>query len=175
MAYRHALAATTFAGALLLAAVPVAAPAQCRLCSTPTTELNQGGGGVPLRLDVETTLDFDRLILTDSGAGGASLLPNGERGATGAVALVSARAMIGSVTIRGEPGRAIRIDMPRRIDLHSTSGGRLALDRIETDLPTAPKLDSSGSLSFRFGGRIEVRGEAEGDYRGDVPITVDYL
>jgi hypothetical protein len=42
-------------------------------------------------------------------------------------------------------------------------------------LPVTPQLDSSGNLAFRFGGRLSVAGDAEGDYRGDVPITVEYL
>ena len=51
----------------------------------------------------------------------------------------------------------------------------MTLDHLETDLPSVPKLDSAGNLSFRFGGRLEIQGDAEGEYRGDVPITVDYL
>jgi hypothetical protein len=30
-------------------------------------------------------------------------------------------------------------------------------------------------LRFRFGGELDVSGNVEGDYRGDIPITVDYL
>ena len=176
MAYRYALAVSMCAGVLLLAVVPEAAPAQCRLCSAPTTQAQESDGGARIELDVETTLDFDRLVLTGSGeSGGAALLPNGDRAATGAVAVVSARAMIGSVVVRGEPGRTVRIEMPKRIELHSANGGRIALDDIETDLPSLPKLDSAGNLGFRFGGRLDVRGDSEGDFRGDVPITVDYL
>ncbi len=51
----------------------------------------------------------------------------------------------------------------------------MAISDIVTDLPSLPRLDLSGSLSFRFGGRIEISGEAEGDYRGDLPITIEYL
>jgi hypothetical protein len=29
-------------------------------------------------------------------------------------------------------------------------------------------------LSFRFGGRVRITGNADGDYRGDLPITVEY-
>lgn len=175
MAYPYALIASLAVGAIMLAGAPAAASAQCRLCASPTTQAESDDGSVPLQLDVEAALDFDRLVLTDSREGGAALLPSGERSASGAVALVSARAMIGSVVVRGEAGRTVRIEMPGRIELHSSSGGRIALDRIETDLPDLPKLDSTGTLSFRFGGRLEVRGEAEGDYRGDIPITVHYL
>lgn len=175
MAYRYGFAASIAVGALLLAAVPAAAPAQCRLCPEPSTRSAPGDKDTPIQVDVETVLDFDRLVLTDTGEGAAALLPNGERSATGAVALVSARAMIGSVVIRGEPGRPVRIDMPRRIDLQSTKGGRIALDRIETDLPAMPRLDAAGALTFRFGGRLEISGDVEGDFRGDLPISVDYL
>jgi len=38
-----------------------------------------------------------------------------------------------------------------------------------------PRLDSGGKLTFRFGGRIRVTGNADGDFRGDLPITVEYL
>jgi hypothetical protein len=30
-------------------------------------------------------------------------------------------------------------------------------------------------LQFRFGGALHVDGGVDGDFRGDVPITVDYL
>jgi hypothetical protein len=37
-----------------------------------------------------------------------------------------------------------------------------------------PRLDSSGTLTFRFGGRIRITGDADGDYRGDLPISAEY-
>ena len=49
------------------------------------------------------------------------------------------------------------------------------IDQIVTDLPAAPRLESAGRLEFRFGGRIRVAGLADGDFRGDLPITVEYL
>jgi hypothetical protein len=83
--------------------------------------------------------------------------------------------MVGSVSVHGDAGRALRVEMPRRITLYSVSGGRIAVDDVETDLPSMPRLDSAGNLSFRFGGRLSITGDAEGQYRGDVPITVEYL
>ena len=65
--------------------------------------------------------------------------------------------------------------MPRRITLYSLSGGEMIFDNVETDLPSLPRLDSAGKLTFRFGGRLTVSGDADGDYRGDFPITVEYL
>ena len=91
------------------------------------------------------------------------------------IAAISSRAMVGTATVRGEPGRPVRIDLPRQVELYSVSGGRLSVDEIVSDLPASAKLDSTGTLSFRFGGRISVTGNAEGDYRGDMPITAEYL
>lgn len=173
MAPLHRLAGLA-AAAALLAGVHAPASAQCRLCETPTTELPDEPEGA-IQLELQTVLDFDRLVLLGDGQGAATLLPTGQLSASGAVASVSARAMVGSVSVRGAPGRAIRIDLPPRIELLSSSGGRIAIEAIETDLPSLPRLDSAGSLTFRFGGRLDVRGDAEGDYRGDIPITVEYL
>jgi hypothetical protein len=83
--------------------------------------------------------------------------------------------MVGSAVVHGQPGRAVRIELPRRILLHSISGSQISFDDVTSDLPSVPRLDSSGTLSFRFGGRLTVTGDADGEYRGDLPITVEYL
>jgi len=83
--------------------------------------------------------------------------------------------MVGEARVRGEPGRQVRVDLPSRLELHSMGGGRISIDEIVTDLPADPRLDSSGSLSFRFGGRIRFSGSNDGDFRGELPITVEYL
>lgn len=174
MTGRNALAGCLSAAALLVGA-PGPAPAQCRLCETPTTAADPANSEAAILLEVEASLDFDRLVLLGGGQGAATLLPSGERSATGTLAPLGARAMVGSVTVRGEPGRSLRVEIPKRVVLHSLSGGQVVIDDIETDLPSLPRLDSAGRLSFRFGGRLSVSGDSEGDYRGDVPITVDYL
>ena len=83
--------------------------------------------------------------------------------------------MAGAGRVRGKPGRAVRIDIPRRIELYSAGGGRIVIDEIATDLPAIPRLDPSGALSFRFGGRVRVTGSEEGEFRGDLPISAEYL
>lgn len=174
MRCRLALASSLAAAALLIgASAPVRA--QCRLCSTPTTDIQQDSADGPIQLDVQATLDFDRLVLLGAGNGTATLMPDGERSASGSVATVSASAMVGSVSVHGEPNRAIRVELPPHIDLYSVNGASIAIDRIETDLPSLATLDSAGNLNFRFGGRLQITGDAEGEYRGDVPITVEYL
>ena len=157
-------------------AMPGAAGAQCRLCSSPMTSVASDSGEAPIRLEVQARLDFAQVVVIDNpGSGTARLLPDGTSSTSGAIAALSARAMVGSVLLRGEPGRLVRIDLPSSIDLYGLSGGRIRLDSLLTDLPAQPRLDSQGTLQFRFGGALHVEGSVDGDYRGDVPITVDYL
>ena len=174
MVARAALLAFGVAAAALLSAAP-SARAQCRLCETPTTAPSQDGAGGKIDLQIEASLDFGRLIVSGAGEGTATLLPDGTSQVSGSVEAMSMRAMVGEASVRGEPGRMVRIDLPARIELHSMSGGRITIDELVTDLPGAPRLDSAGNLRFRFGGRIRLSGSTDGDFRGDLPITVEYL
>ena len=83
--------------------------------------------------------------------------------------------MVGSALVHGEAGRAVRIELPARIELYSLGGARITIEDIVSNIPAGAKLDSAGALAFRFGGRLHISGDAEGEYRGDVPITVEYL
>lgn len=171
---RSALSMFGLAAAAMLAATD-GVRAQCRLCETPTTSpLSQASSG-PIALRVDAALDFDRIVVMGAGEGSATLLPDGTRQVSGTVEAISGRAMVGEASVEGEPGRLVRVDLPNRIDLHSVSGGKISIDKIVTDLPDAPRLDSAGKLRFRFGGRIRVSGTADGDFRGDLPLTVEYL
>jgi hypothetical protein len=162
--------------AALAAAVVGSSPSngQCRLCKKPelTRDLSTNKDDVSLQID--TSLNFDRLILGGTGEGTAEIRPDGSSSAQGAVAGVSARAVVGSARVHGEPGRAVRVELPSRIQLYSLSGGQLIVDDVSSDLPAMPRLDSAGNLSFRFGGRVRITGDSAGDYRGDLPITVEY-
>ena len=103
------------------------------------------------------------------------MLPDGTASVSGSIGALSGRAMVGSVVVRGEPGRLVQIGRPASIALYGIGGGSIRLDSLVTDLPAQPRLDSQGTLQFRFGGALHVEGGVDGDYRGDVPITVDYL
>ena len=155
-------------------AFPQDATAPCRLCDS-TTAGDSGKPATPVSLDVETSLDFDRLILAGSGEGTAELSPDGMRSVTGSITAISARAMVGEATIRGEPGRMVRISLPEQIELFGLAGGSIRLESISSDLPPMPRLDSEGRLSFRFGGVLRVSGDLDGEFRGDVPIDVEYF
>lgn len=161
--------------ALLLAlSFSVPAAAQCRLCAAPTTVADEDTAS-PVKLVVETSLDFDRLVLAGSGAGSALLGPDGSRQTSGTVVSIGGRAMAGTITVHGEPGRSIRVGLPRTISLFGTSGGEVRIDSIRSDLPTMPRIGSNGSLTIRFGGELHVDGTLDGDFRGDFSVDVDYL
>jgi hypothetical protein len=150
------------------------ASAQCRLCGTATTARPESVDSADVKLEIQASLNFDRLILDGAGDGIAVIRPDGSTSATGALSNVGPRAMVGTVAVHGEPGRFVRVDIPQRIELYSLNGGRMTFDEVQSDLSSAPRLDSAGNLTFRFGGRVRVSGDSEGDYRGDLPITVEY-
>jgi hypothetical protein len=167
---------SVFAVAAWTMTVPASpAAGQCRLCDTPAGGADQRSDEGPVTLEIATSLDFDRLILLGSGEGSATLLPDGTRSVSGAIGDIGGRAMVGSVIIHGEAGRAVRIELPHRIELFSLSGGRILIEDIISDAQGSARLNGSGTLEFRFGGRLRVSGDADGEYRGDVPITVEYL
>jgi hypothetical protein len=174
MGIRSHLLCLVLAGAMSFSApaLPQDVAAPCRLCD-PSGKVAEPA--TPVQLSVETSLDFDRLILDGSGAGRAELGPDGSRSVSGAVAAIGSRAMVGEVVIRGEPGRAVRVELPDRVDLFGIAGGTIRLESIRSDLPPMPRLDASGRLSFRFGGIVAVTGDLDGEFRGDVAIDVDYF
>ena len=109
----------------------------------------------PVELDVEANLDFDRLILAGPGDGSAELGPDGVRTVTGSVTAISARAMVGEVVIRGEPGRVVRIELPRQYrTLWAVRAASIRLESIRSDLPpdAAPRRQRPAPLPIRRGG-----------------------
>jgi hypothetical protein len=170
-----------FSALALYAAAGIASPAgsqsvaaPCRLCEAGS-ETEPAGPGVAVQLDIETSLDFDRIILSGPGEGSASIDPSGGHSVSGSISNMGDRAMVGRVVVRGEPGRLVRIQLPDSVILSGLAGGSIRLDSIRSDLPSAPRLDSRGTLSFRFGGILRVQGDLDGEFRGDVPIDVDYF
>ena len=169
------------AGIALTCATAIAAPAMpqeifapCRLCRPVEANLKQPPEQ-PVQLEVQTRLDFDQLILVGTGEGSAELWPNGTRVPRGSVKDISARATLGEVTVRGEPGRQVRVELPNSIDLHGFNGGSIRLEAIRSDLPLVARLDDNGRLSFRFGGVVRVTGDSDGEFRGDVQVNVEYF
>ncbi len=151
-----------------------AAVAPCQLCSSVPSDILNARPAEPLRLQVETRLDFDKIVFEGTGSALLVLSPNGAVQLSGATA-AGARAMPGSVMIRGEPGRAVRIDLPGKVLLFGDGNGSISIDSLTTDLPSFPRIGADGTLSFRFGGDLRLGGESDGAFRGSIDIVVDYL
>ena len=117
------LCAALVVGALCLPGSPPAR-AQCRLCDVPTTGLGADSEGAGVSLQIESSIDFDRLVLGGTGGGSALIRPDGGAASDGSVSGMSARAMVGSAVVKGEPGRAVQIELPQRIVLTSSSAAR---------------------------------------------------
>jgi hypothetical protein len=167
---------------VVLAATGLAVPARgqdagtapCRLCSATPDDSTNARPATPLRLEVETRLDFDKVVFDGNGTAVLALSPSGATRLSGATA-AGARAMPGAVVSRGEPGRAVRIDLPSQVRLLGEGSGSIRIDSLVTDLSSFPRIGDDGTLSFRFGGDLRLSGDSEGAYRGTVDITVEYL
>ena len=169
------LVAAAFAAAMG-ACVPAVASAQdCAFCGITPGESSARTGPAPIELHLETTLNFDRVILDGSGAGLVMLKPDGASQVSGAVESLGGKTMVGRLVIRGEPGRAILVDFPATLELISINGGTLSVESVVTDLPPSPALDPSGQLVVNFGGELKISGDVDGDFRGNLLIRADYL
>ena len=162
--------------AMTIGCLALSAPgdAQCRLCEQPTTAAPLDTPSGDVQLQIETNLNFDRMVLSGAGPGAATIRTNGTNGVEGSVLELGPRATVGTVLVHGDPNRSVRIDVPRRIELFSLSGGQITLDDVNVDVPFVSRLDAAGNLTFRFGGRLVFSGDTDGPYRGDLPITVEY-
>jgi hypothetical protein len=151
-----------------------AAAAQCQLCA-PEQDLSLSTSESPLSIEIETMLDFDRVALAGSGGGAVAIDPQtGRRSTAGELVAAGGVGIQGTALVRGEPGRAILLHLPRSTTLHSSSGDSAELTDLVADLPPGARLGPNGMLRFSFGGRLIVKGNADGDYRGRILLTVDY-
>ena len=162
--------------AVLACAVPLSgttAVAQaCQLCgSVPAKDK---AALRPLTVDISATLDFSTAVHTNRGAGSITIdARTGRQQLTGLIAL-GGPALVGTVTITGEPFARIIVDLPNSILLNSNLGAVADVTQIRSDLLPHPVIGQDGRLVFTFGGRLTVRDEAAGDFRGRIPITADY-
>ena len=99
---------------------------------------------------------------------------SGSRQVDGGVVDLGGMALAGTATVHGAPGRSVRIDLPKTVRMSNVRGGNLLITNLRTNLSAAPRLDNFGNLAFAFGGDLQVVGDAVGDYRGRIPITVQY-
>jgi Domain of unknown function (DUF4402) len=177
MGVARVLKAALLCAALMPVGALGGAPVPCRLCEPHSATLgtSQPTPDVPLRIEVETTLDFSR-VAQNGGQGGEVVVDpkGGVRRVTGGLLDMGGMTLNGTARISGAPNASIRVDLPTRVQLRSSSGGTAEVVDIKTDLSPVPRLDGSGQLVFSFGGRLLVKGAVSGSFRGTIPITADY-
>lgn len=153
--------------------VPLAAAQQCRLCA-PSTPAATAAPARPISISVETMLDLGRAAQDGRGGGSISIdEQSGIRSVKGLVAL-GGIAVRGTVRITGEPFRALRITLPATATMINSEGGTALIAGIRSTVGPNPALDANGTLSFDFGGRLQVKAGDAGDYRGRIAVTADY-
>lgn len=129
----------------------------------------------PLNIEIRSSLDFSRATTTGPEGGQIVIDPNsGARLLSGEVVDLGGSPFAGSAIVTGEPGRAIRIEMPPSIRLTSAAGGTMQIVNLRTNLSSAPRLDMAGRLEFAFGGDLLLKGDVSGQFRGRIPITAEY-
>ena len=148
--------------------------APCMLCTSDAARNGEKKPGIPLRIEVTTKLSFSRIALTGRGGAQIAVDPDGGRSLNGEAVPLGGYPAAGSVLLTGEPGRTVRVDMPREIAMLSSTGGRITIEDMRTTLGPSPRLNGAGKLEFSFGGRLSVSGNMAGRFRGRIPITANY-
>lgn len=127
----------------------------------------------PLRIEVIADLDFSRLVAGRNG-GSVRIDPDGSGSTVGGAALIGGYGFSARVLVSGTPGRTVRISLPHEVVLSAASGRVARVRDISANLPPLVRLGPDGRLEFAFGGRLDLDGEADGDYRGRIDVTVSY-
>lgn len=154
---------------------------------TPTSGLGQsngapGGNGppdrknYPLKIDIETGIDFSRSALRGQLDGDAQIDPTtGEKRMGPNLIDIGGLAFQGKARLTGQPLQPVRIDLPNSVTLHSSKGAKAELSDFTTDITGVAMLDANGELTFRFGARITTIDARGGSFRGRIPIRVEYF
>ena len=116
--------------------------------SLPASATN---GEHPLSITIESALQVGRLGLTGRYDGNAVIDPQ-----TGAKLVGPNMIDLGGLTFQGK------------------AGGEAELSDFRTDLPQVAMLDANGQLQFNFGATITSKNAQGGDFRGRIPIRVEY-
>lgn len=156
--------------ALTLLPAPLVAQDDCRLCFAGGDPADR-----PLTIEISADLAFSRLALTGREGGSAEIdSVTGSKRTAGGMIDLGGMSVQGQGRITGAPRRAVRVDLPQRVMMTAADGTTAELTDFTSSLPPFPTLDAAGTLEFTFGGRIKLSGKQGGNFRGRIPISVDY-
>lgn len=159
-------------GSVAAGATPAAL---CQLCRPTDDKSAEPPSRRPLRIEIDSALDFSSFAIGAGTSGTAEVDPqSGARRISGGLIGLGGQGLKGVVRIVGEPFARVAIRMPRMLELRTPAGATALISAIETNLPAVPLLGPSGELSFSFGGKMTVTGGEAGDFQGRFPISVEY-
>jgi hypothetical protein len=159
--------------AIFLSVIHNPAIAQCRLCAT--ADAKAPAPPQPLQIDIETLLDFAIAAHDGRGNGGSIWLDErtGVRRVQGLVDLGGA-SIRGTIRLSGAPFARVSVSLPGTTTLTAADGSTAEVRNLRADMSTDPQLDANGKLDIPFGGRVVVRRDASGEFRGRIAVTADY-
>ncbi len=157
--------------ALLSQSAAAAGQEACRLCfgSDGTAAAER-----PLAIEIFTDLSFSRLAMTGDNGSAAIDPQSGAKRIEGGMIDLGGMSVQGHGRVTGMPQRRVRVDLPHRVTMSAPDGTNAELSDLVTDLPANPVLDAAGNLEFTFGGKLNLRSSQGGNFRGRIPISVDY-
>jgi hypothetical protein len=144
-------------------------------CTNPFPPAALPNGERPLSITIESSLQVGRLALTGRQDGAAVIDPQtGTKQIRANMVDLGGLTFQGKATITGQPLKPVRIELPQTVLLHSPSGAEAELSDFRTNLPGVAMLDANGVLEFSFGATITTKDGQGGDFRGRIPIRVEY-
>lgn len=162
------------------AKAPAAAPPSVAPALQPATGVDPfarvgPNGERALTITIESGLSVGRLGLQGRKDGDAAIDPQTGAKQVGANMVdLGGLSYQGKATITGQPLRPVRIELPPSVMLHNPTGAEAELSDFRTDLPGVAMLDASGQLQFNFGATITSKDGQGGNFRGRIPIRVEY-
>ena len=167
------------AAALLAVASPTSGQGQGNGNGSSGSNASQNGQdnrNIPLRIEIESGIDVSRSALRGTLDGDALIDPQtGEKIMGPNMIDLGGLAFQGRARVTGKPLQPVRIDLPASVTLRSAKGTKAELTDFTTDIPGVAMLDANGELTFRFGARISTIEAHGGNFRGRIPIRVEYF
>lgn len=167
----------TRSGPILAAALlAVAGPTYGQSQGNNASQTGIDNRNVPLRIDIESGIDFSRSALRGKMDGDALIDPQtGEKIVGPNMIDLGGLAFQGRARVVGKPMQPVRIVLPTSVILSTANGTKAELTDFKTDIQGIPVLDANGELTFRFGARISTIQAGGGNFRGRIPIRVEYF
>ncbi len=120
-------------------------------------------------------LDFSKVAILPGQSGAVMVDPvAGSKQVSGGALDMGGMTLKGTAQLYGEPNALVRVDLPARVQLRSSTGEAVDVVDLKTNLSPAARLDGAGRLTVSFGGRLLIKSSATGQLRGSIPITADY-